>query len=119
MASEPDYHVDALISTPTLSARDVCCSGVCRHRGAEEWVSITHLVFPYRGLYVRHVGGDQAVADANHVLFFNAEEAYQISHPLPGGDASLSLSLPEATLLELAPKESLEQAGKPRFRWQH
>ena len=119
MADLPDFHVDALISTPILSARNVCCSGVCRHRSAEEWVPITYLVFPYRGLYVRHVGADQAVADANHVLFFNAEEGYQISHPLPGGDASLSLALSEATLLELAPKESLEQAGNGKFRWQH
>ena len=29
------------------------------------------LVFPYRGVYVRHLGSDQAVAEANQVLFFN------------------------------------------------
>ena len=33
------------------------------------------LVFPYRGVYVRHVGDDEAVAEANQVLFFNAGEA--------------------------------------------
>jgi hypothetical protein len=42
-------------------------------------------VFPYRGVYVRHLGLDQAVAEANQVLFFNAGEGYRVSHPVPGG----------------------------------
>ena len=29
-------------------------------------------------------GGDQAVADANHVLFFNQGQGYQVSHPVIG-----------------------------------
>ncbi len=119
MSDVPQFCVDALISTTTLTARNICCSGVCRHRSAEESVGITHLVFPYRGVYLRHVDSDQAVADANHVLFFNADEGYQVSHPVPGGDACLSLSLSESTLLELAPKESLKPEAKPGFRWQH
>ena len=52
--------------------------------------------FPYRGVYVRHLGQDQAVAEANQVLFFNAAEGYQVSHPVPGGDASLTLVIGEA-----------------------
>jgi len=47
-------------------------------------------VVSYRGVYVRHLGHDQAVAEANQVLFFNAAEGYRVSHPVPGGDASLS-----------------------------
>ena len=80
---------------------------------------MTCLVFPYRGIYMRHVGDDQAVADANHVLFFNADEVYQISHPLPGGDASLSLALADEALFELVPKELLKEQERPAFRWQH
>lgn len=118
MADHPQFRIHTLISTATVSARDVACSGLCRHRSAEECASVTHLVFPYRGVYLRHAGSDQAVADANHVLFFNADEGYQISHPLPGGDASLSLALPDPTLTELAPGDLLKPGGKPGFRRQ-
>jgi AraC-like DNA-binding protein len=85
----------------------------------EECVSATHLVFPYRGVYLRHVGDDQAVADANQVLFFNADEGYQVSHPMAGGDASLSLALSEPVLRELAPKSLLNGRAAIGFRRQH
>ncbi len=100
------FEISHLLDTDTIAVQDVRCSGACRHRSAEECASVTHLVFPYRGVYVRHVGSDQTVADANHVLFFNADETYQVSHPVEGGDASLSLSLPESMLCELAPEIS-------------
>jgi AraC-like DNA-binding protein len=80
---------------------------------------MTHLVFPYRGVYLRHVGRDQAVADANHVLFFNAGEGYQVSHPMAGGDASLSLSVSEHVLRELAPASLLNGREAIGFRLQH
>ncbi|WP_255516347.1 helix-turn-helix transcriptional regulator [Luteimonas suaedae] len=72
----------------------------------------------YRGLYLRHVGGDQSVADANHVLFFNAGEGYQVSHPVIGGDASLVLSISPALLRELAPAALLHRREEPGFRVQ-
>lgn len=107
-----------LLSTESLTLRNVHCSGACRHRSAEECTSATQLVFPYRGLYLRHVGTDQAVADANHVLFFNAQEGYQVSHPLDGGDACLSLNLHEALLAEIAPKALLHANADVAFRSQ-
>jgi AraC-like DNA-binding protein len=107
-----------LLSTESLILRDVHCSGTCRHRSAEECAQATQLVFPYRGLYLRHVGKDQAVADANHVMFFNAQEGYQVSHPLDGGDACLSLNLEPAALAELAPKALLQAQAGVAFRAQ-
>lgn len=115
----PEFDVSHLLRTDTIAVHDVVCRGTCRHRSAEESASATHLVFPYRGLYVRHVGGDQTVADANHLLFFNADETYQVSHPVEGGDASLSLCLPESMLRELAPKSLLNDHGNPGFCRQH
>jgi AraC family transcriptional regulator len=115
----PEFEVNRLLSTETVALRNVRCSGACRHRGAEECASITHLVFPYRGVYLRHVGSDQAVADANHVLFFNGGEGYQISHPIAGGDASLSLGLSEPLLRELAPDSLLNDRERLGFRRQH
>jgi AraC-like DNA-binding protein len=114
-----EFEVDHLLRTHSVALRNVRCSGVCRHRSAEECASTTQLVFPYRGVYMRHVGRDQAVADANHVLFFNAGQGYQISHPIAGGDASLSLALSESVLRELAPRSLLNDGGKLGFRRQH
>jgi hypothetical protein len=67
----------------TSNVSDVVCAGESTHRGDVETSARTHLVFPYRGTYVRHVGGDEAVADASQVLFFNAGDGYQVSHPIP------------------------------------
>jgi AraC family transcriptional regulator len=115
----PEFKISRLLDTATIALRNVFCSGACRHRSAEECAANTHLVFPYRGVYMRHVGADQAVADANHVLFFNADEGYRISHPVAGGDASLSLSLSQPILHELAPGSLLNGRGKLGFRHQH
>lgn len=115
----PEFEISRLLDTDAVAVRNVRCSGTCRHRSAEECASATHLVFPYRGVYMRHVGSDQAVADANHVLFFNAGEGYQVSHPIAGGDASLSLGLSEPILRELAPSSLLNDRGTLGFRRQH
>ena len=113
-----DFKVDRLFDSRTVAVKDVLCSGECRHRSSEECASATHLVFPYRGLYLRHVGSTQSVADANHVLLFNAGEGYQVSHPATGGDASLVLQLSQALLHELAPRALLREGGGVAFRGQ-
>lgn len=114
-----DLTVHPLIQTDSVQVRDVHCAGTCRHRSPEECSTATHLVFPYRGAYRRHVGREQAFADANHVLFFNADEGYQVSHPVKGGDRSISVALPEELLSELAPTRLLQRTGALRFRTQH
>jgi len=119
MTTRSEFEVNHLLDTDTVALRHVRCSGACRHRSAEECASTTHLVFPYRGVYMRHVGSDQAVADANQVLFFNAGQGYQVSHPIAGGDASLSLVLSEPVLRELAPRPLLNDGGNVGFRRQH
>ncbi|HJZ70973.1 MAG TPA: helix-turn-helix transcriptional regulator [Vicinamibacterales bacterium] len=108
----------SLLTTQLVAIRDVQCEGRCRHHSDEECTRATHLVFPYRGLYVRHLGGDDAVAEANQLLFFNADEGYRVSHPVPGGDASLDLVLSEPILDELAPSSLLREGGGVAFRQQ-
>jgi AraC-like DNA-binding protein len=65
---------------------------------------------------VRHLGRDEAVAEANQVLFFNAGDGYRVSHPVRGGDASLTLILGEPLLRELAPASLLRGRGPAAFR---
>jgi AraC family transcriptional regulator len=112
-----EFTVQSLLKTPSVTVRDVYCQGGCRHQGGEEYAETTQLVFPYRGIYVRHMGRDEAVAEANQALFFNAGEAYRVSHPVPGGDASLTLVVDEPLLRELAPPGFLRD-GLPAFRHQ-
>jgi AraC-like DNA-binding protein len=114
--SVPEFVVESLLRSPTVTIRDTYCRGTCRHQSIEECTTTTQLVFPYRGVYVRHVGDDQAVAEANQVLFFNAFEGYRISHPVPGGDASLTLVISEAMLRELAPAAFLRDGANLLFR---
>src|SRR5260370_34615279 len=102
-----EFVVQSLLKPPTIAIRDTYCQGSCRHQTAEECTATTQLVFPYRGVYVRHLDNDQAVAEANQVLFFNATEGYRISHPVPGGDASLTLVISEPQLREMAPRAVL------------
>lgn len=48
--------------------------------------------------------------------FFNAHEGYRVSHPVAGGDGSLTLVIEESQLHELAPVEILHQGCGVRFR---
>jgi AraC family transcriptional regulator len=110
-----EFSADVLLRSATVCVRDVYCRGSCKGRSGEEHATSTELVFPYRGTYVRHLGDDQAVAEANQVLFFNAAEGYRVSHPVSGGDASLSLAIKPAILLEMVPSGVLRNQRAPAF----
>jgi AraC family transcriptional regulator len=116
--SEPELAVQPLLNTAILTLRDVYCQGTRQCSSVQESASETQLVFPYRGVYVRHLGSDQAVAEANQVLLFNADEGYRVSHPVPGGDASLTLIVNEAQLREIAPRGLLRDGPIVAFRHQ-
>jgi AraC-like DNA-binding protein len=113
-----EFAVQPLLETPTVTVRDVYCQGSFRGQSAEECATDTQLVFPYRGVYVRRLGRDEAVAEANQALFFNAAEGYRVSHPVPGGDASLTLIISEPDLRELAPRAFLRDGAALAFRQQ-
>jgi AraC family transcriptional regulator len=113
-----EFAVQSLLNTSTVTVRDVCCQGSLRQQSAEEHATVTQLVFPYRGTYVRHLGRDEAVAEANQVLFFNSCDGYRVSHPVPGGDASLALIVSEPLLGEMAPRTLLRDRGPLAFRHQ-
>jgi AraC-like DNA-binding protein len=108
--------VTLLLETERVGVRDVACDGACHCRSPSECAAATHLVFPYRGAYVRHVGRQEAVAEANQVVFFNRGQEYAISHPVGGGDACLSVSIGDDLLAELSPAEQLADDGPPVFQ---
>jgi len=115
----PEFVVQRLLHSPIVTVQDTHCRGSHRHPSAEECTTTTQLVFPYRGVYVRHVGQQQTVAEANRVLFFNAGHGYRVSHPIVGGDASLTVMLDEERLRELAPAALLQSNATMSFRQQN
>src|SRR5271170_4742068 len=114
----PEFVAECLLRSPAVVIRDTYCRGTFHHQSAEECTTTTQLVFPYRGVYVRHVGYDQTVAEANQVLFFNTSESYRVSHPVPGGDGSLTVVISEPQLRELAPVTFLRAGAMLAFRRQ-
>jgi AraC-like DNA-binding protein len=106
------------LDTAITNVRDIVCSGGCRHASAVECAATTYLVFPYRGVYVRHVGRNESVAESNQVLFFNQGEEYRISHPVEGGDACLSVGVADQWLDELAPRQHVNDRDGLAFRHQ-
>ena len=114
----PQFSTALLLKTDTVTIRDVVCDGECRHRSGEECAHKTSLVYPYRGVFMRHVGRSDTVAEANQMLFFNAGQGYQISHPVDGGDACIDLSVDDALLAELAPRDQVQPGDLFGFRRQ-
>jgi AraC-like DNA-binding protein len=112
------FKVETLVRTPLAVVSDALCGGDSGH---DANIDHTYLAFAYRGVYVRHVGGEEAVAEANQVLFFNSGESFRITHPVAGGDANLLLAIEPDLLREMAPP-SLVRPGaglafnRPRLR---
>jgi len=114
-----DFDARPLTVTDTVAVWDVLCPGARQRRSDEECATATHLVFPYQGAYVHHVGGDESVAEANQVIIINAGQPYQVSHPVTGGDAALSIGVSPEALLELAPADRLRGREQPAFTISH
>jgi AraC-like DNA-binding protein len=92
----------SLFASELLELADVRCRGLCRHASPEECQAENQLLFPYRGVFVRHHRGDDGVVDAHQVLFAAAGDVHRISHPVGGGDACLALTLSADALESLA-----------------
>jgi AraC-like DNA-binding protein len=77
--------------------------GAC---GPEERAPADLLVFPLRGVFVKHhASASRVVADACHALLFTANRPYRVSHPVEGGDECLVLEPSPDTLAELRAAE--------------
>jgi len=79
------------------------------------------VVFPRAGVFVKHTGNDKAVADPNHVLFFNANEPYRVSHPVSGGDDCTSFVFSTEALVEVLSLHEPTVRDHPQkpFRFTH
>jgi AraC family transcriptional regulator len=103
--TKPEYDARLVLHTETVTAWDVICQGLCRGKSGEEFAPRTRIAFPYRGVYVHSVGSRDHVGEPNQAVVINGDEPYQVSHPVAGGDATLTIGLDPGTLLELTPAE--------------
>ena len=87
---------------------NLVCSCDSLEDGVEKFSPDFQIAFPYRGLFIWHVGHDDVVADANQVLFVTGGEPYTISEPVSG----------ECSELIITPTEELREdiTGRPVAR---
>jgi AraC family transcriptional regulator len=76
------------------------CSGRRAVKGKYACATHFHIVIPFRGSFVWHVGAEEIFADATRVLFAGGGERYAISHPA-GGECSLVITPSQFVLEEL------------------
>jgi AraC-like DNA-binding protein len=97
---------------------DYRCRAGVHPPGPEEHNGSHSIVFVRRGVFARTVGGEGRLADANHVLFFNAGEPYRIEHPVAGGDDCTIFALSEPVARELVARHAPRHAEGtgPLFR---
>jgi AraC-like DNA-binding protein len=111
----PEFAATPILTTDLAAVWNVMCPGHIRHLAGEECATTTHLVFPYRGVYVHHVGSSHTVVEASQVLFINEDEPYRVSHPINGGDSTVSIRVDPETLLELTPARYRHPKGRAAF----
>ena len=97
---------DVLFRSEGVTVVDFRCAQSISRQGAEEPNPTNSIAFIRRGVFERTDEGQTLVADANHVLFFNAAQPYRYAHPVDGGDDCTIL-----TLETLLAREVVSQHG--------
>lgn len=103
---------ERLFHSPLLSVREVRCRHPRGGRGEEECTRAPSLAFISRGVFVKHEGSRELVANANRVVFFNPRRSYRVSHPVDGGDICVSFTLSDELRHALG-----ETSGRMKDAW--
>src|SRR5262249_11797491 len=105
-----------LISSSSGLVEDVADPASRRGLGAEDFSPQFQLSFPYRGVFIWHVGLDQVVGDANQILFVTGGEAFRLSTPRPGGFSELIVTPTRSVLREVTEASGFDLSDHPSFR---
>jgi AraC-like DNA-binding protein len=95
---------------------DVHRDGGPHGKTAEGFSGEYQVCFPYRGVFVWHVGGDHVVGDPNQVIFVRGGESYRVSGPLADGYGELIISPDSDLLSEIARVNGRALFDHPLFR---
>jgi len=107
---------NTLISSSSGVLEDVADPVSRRGLGAEDVSPQFQLSFPYRGIFIWHVGLDQVVGDANQILFVTGGEAFRLSTPRPRGFSELIVTPRESVLREVTEASGYDLSDHPSFR---
>ena len=103
-----------LVESLGISVVDFRCDAhVAAADGVEEPNPSHSIVLVRRGMFRRTRRRETVIADANHVLLFNAGEPYRYAHPLPGGDACTILTVTTPRARELVGRYAPADAEDP------
>ena len=105
-----------LISSSSGLVEDVADPGSRRGLGAEDFSPEFQLSFPYRGVFIWHVGRDEVVGDANQILFVTGGEAFRLSVPRPGGFSEMIVTPTQSLLREVTEATGFDLEDHPSFR---
>jgi len=118
--SEP-HERHLLFESLGVSVVEFRCRAHVEPDGPEEPNPTHSIVLVRRGVFRRTWRGEACLADANHVVFFNAAEPSRFSHPIPGGDDCTILAVETQRAFELVARHSPWDAQNPEtpFRVGH
>jgi AraC family transcriptional regulator len=90
-------------STTSVTITDVTCRTPRSGYGPERYASGTHVMFVRDGAFVLDGSavGRRVTATAGTALFFNAGEAFRVSHPTSRGDVSTTLAFSPTTVRDI------------------
>jgi AraC-like DNA-binding protein len=91
-------HIRTLFRSDLILVFDYHCSG---HDNEGEIPQGFEIVLPRAGAYQRRDAHGTFLADPNHILFYNAGEPYDISHPVGSEDSSTVFIIKPAVLFEM------------------
>lgn len=95
-------HYQALHEGHLLQIGCVCCRPANAACSELEHARASTVAFPLRGVFVKHhAHGPEVVAHLGQAIFFNADEAYRVSHPAGDGDDCLVLRAKDAVLRDM------------------
>lgn len=107
-----------LLEALGVAVVDFRCRAHVEPLGPEEPTATHGIVFVRKGVFRRMHEGQALVADANHVLFFNAGQPYRYAHPIPGGDECTILAIDAGRALELVEHHAPREAERPETPFQ-
>jgi AraC family transcriptional regulator len=95
-----------LFQSAGVAVIDFRCTAHGHKDGPEEPNPTHSIAIIRRGLFRRTDRGRALVADANHILFFNANQGYQYAHPVAGGDDCTIVTIATPQAVELAERHA-------------
>lgn len=121
LADLPHQSRQVLFAAPGVRVEDFRCTAHVEPEGPEEPNPTHSIALVRRGVFSRRRHSETLVADAGHVLFFNAAEPYRFAHPVPGGDDCTILAVETSRAIELVSRHAPRDAENPEapFRLGH